>query len=72
MSDSWKPTIRVRPFADSPEEFRALPPFGGGEEAALYVPPELFESPIPAQLAVSLVAEERVQGERGRLWAPAR
>jgi hypothetical protein len=43
MSETWKPAIRIWPFADAPDEFRALSPFGGGEEVVIYVPPELVD-----------------------------
>jgi hypothetical protein len=42
MSESWKPSIRVWPFKDAPEEFRRLcgEP-DGTEELVIYIPPEL-------------------------------
>jgi hypothetical protein len=43
VSEPWKPSIRIWPFADAPEEFRRLSPFGGGEESVIYVPPELVD-----------------------------
>ncbi len=41
MSESWKPSIRVWPFKDAPEEFRRLcgEP-DGTEELVIYVPKE--------------------------------
>jgi hypothetical protein len=41
MSEPWKPAIQVWPFKDAPEEFRRLSPFEGGEETAIYIPPNL-------------------------------
>lgn len=41
MSEPWKPSVRIWPFADAPEEFRQLSPFEGKEETVIYIPPEL-------------------------------
>jgi hypothetical protein len=42
-SDAWKPAVMIWRWGDAPEEFRALSPFGGGEESVVYVPPELLD-----------------------------
>jgi hypothetical protein len=48
MSASWRPSIRVWPFADAPEEYRRLcPEPDGTEELVIFVPKEfapLFDS----------------------------
>ncbi len=42
MTDPWKPSVRIWPFRDAPEEFRCLcPEPDGTEELVIYVPPEL-------------------------------
>jgi hypothetical protein len=43
VTSHWKPSIYVWPFIGAPAEFRRLSPFGSGEEAVVYVPPELLD-----------------------------
>lgn len=52
MSKPWKPSIQIWPFADAPEEFRALSPFGGGEESVVYVPLELVDEDDAVRIEV--------------------
>jgi hypothetical protein len=53
MSNQWKPGIQIWPFADAPEEFRKLSPFGGGEESVIYVPSELVNEDDMARIDAS-------------------
>lgn len=42
MSERWKPSLRVWPFRDAPEELQQLSPWQDGtEELLIFVPPEL-------------------------------
>jgi hypothetical protein len=52
MTETWKPSIQIWPFAKAPEEFRALSPFDGGEESVIYVPPELVDEDDSIRLEV--------------------
>jgi hypothetical protein len=52
MSKAWKPAIQIWPFRDAPEEFRRLSPFDGGEESAIYVPPELVDEDDEVRIEV--------------------
>jgi hypothetical protein len=69
MSEMWKPSIRVWPFADAPEEFKRLSPFGGAEECVIYVPPELVDEEDAVRIDVpALGFLDWVYKTRGGRW----
>lgn len=45
MSEQWKPSVRIWPYKDAPEEFRRLnQPEEGDEELLIHVPREMLDS----------------------------
>ena len=43
MSEQWKPSISIWPFANAPEEFRSLSAWGEQTDSIIFIPCEICE-----------------------------